>query len=81
MSCATCSTRASSTSAAAFRYPARLAIGSAAQPPNASAAAATAASASASLDDENSPTVSLGRIGFVFVYVSPDEAGTQAPPT
>jgi len=41
----------------------------------------TAASASASLDDENSPTVSVGRIGFVFVYVSPSEAGTQAPPT
>ena len=82
MSRAICSARASSTAAAAFRYAARRAIGSAAQSANAaSAAAATAASASASLDDENSPTDSDGRIGFSFVYVSPDEAGTQAPPT
>jgi len=41
--------------------------GVAAQAGNARAAAVTAASASASLDDENSPTVSLGRIGFAFV--------------
>ena len=38
-------------------------------------------SASASLDEENSPTVSAGRIGFTFVYVSPEAAGTHAPPT
>ena len=44
-------------------------------------AAATAASASASLDDENSPTTSLGRMGLTLVYVSPEDAGTHAPPT
>ena len=82
MSRATCSARASSTEAAAFRYAARRAIGSAAHAGEcAPAAAATAASASASLDEENSPTVSDGRIGLTFVYVSPEEAGTQAPPT
>ena len=81
MSRATCSVRASSIAAAAFRYAARRAIGSAAHSANAASAAATAASASASLDDENSPTASDGRIGFSFVYVSPEEAGTQAPPT
>jgi hypothetical protein len=81
MSRATCSARASSTAAAALRYAARRAIGRAAHEGNAASAAAAAASASASLDDENSPTVSDGRIGFTFVYVSPDAAGTHAPPT
>ena len=81
MSRATCSVRASRIDAAAFRYAARRAIGSAAHSAKAASAAATAASASASLEDENSPTTSDGRIGFSFVYVSPEEAGTQAPPT
>ena len=81
MSRATCSARPSSTAAAAFRYPARRAIGSADQPPKAASAAATATAASASSEDENSPTVSDGRIGFTFVYVSPDDAATHAPST
>ena len=81
MSRAISSARDSSAAAAALRYAPRRAIGSAAQPAKASAAAATAARASASVDAENSPTVSDGRIGFTFVYVSPEEEGTQAPPT
>jgi hypothetical protein len=81
MSRAISSVRASSAPAAALRYAARFAVGRRDHSPNASSAAATAAAASFSSDDENSPTASEGRIGLSFVYVSPDAAGTQAPPT
>ena len=81
MSTATCSTRASSTAAAAVRYAARRAIGSAAQPANAASAAATAAVGVGLARRGELATVSPGRIGFTFVYVSPEAAGTQSPPT
>ena len=82
MSCAICSTRASSTSAAAFRYAARRAIGSAAH-------AGERAPRRPRRRRRRRPRSTTGtrrstrdgRIGFVFVYVSPEDAGTHAPPT
>ena len=81
MSWATCSARASRAAAAALRYEARFAIGSAAQPANADSAAATASSTSCSLEDATVATTSEGRIGLRFSYVSPDAAGRHSPAT
>ena len=66
MSCAICSARRSTASAAPLSTAARFAGPPPAHAGNASAAAATAASTSPPDDEGNAPTTSIGSIGLRF---------------